>query len=120
MRPGRGMLESGTTILNPLICVWPGACAWLGERYAPTDNAIPAINKNTMERFMRHSSFELALNWLEWHFGSEFKPHGIVHRLGPPAARDFAEFDKIDEVLGFDPTICSDHASHSPGMVEIV
>jgi len=44
---------------------------------------------------MYHSFFEQAL---KSQFGSEFRPHGIVHRLNPPAASDFAYFTKIVEI----------------------
>lgn len=50
---------------------------------------------------------------MNWQFGPEFRPHGIVYRLEPPAASDFGYFHKIVE-LAFGQTISSGLSSQSP------
>ncbi len=52
MCPGRGILDCGTTMLNPLILVWSAARTEPGKRYAPRANATTTTRETARERFM--------------------------------------------------------------------
>src|SRR5271163_2192586 len=52
MCPGRGILDSGTTMLKPLIFVWSAARTEPGKRYAPRANATTTTRETARERFI--------------------------------------------------------------------
>src|SRR5271167_1821108 len=79
MRPGWGILDSGTTILNPLILASSAARTGPGKRYAPSVSATPAIKETPTECFI-HSLF-----LKRWFQVFEFQADRHSTPLWPPA-----------------------------------